>query len=217
LNVKHLANPDVATGIPWQVGTAEPCQANRDGIAVALSLDVSRRRRFGVREPCSRFRPGSHASGQCGAHHTLDAPLISLCARVECGAKGSCRRPGYMGGTNVDIIIRRAWLGYRKRQHGCRTPRFGCAERRLRDGNVQTPCHGMAVATSRTPQRFPGSIGTQGAVGVGARPDSADSTEGSADSTSLCLPNEQIPSAASFVPWCLRGNILQKTRGTYRQ
>jgi len=25
--------------------------------------------------PCSRFRPRSHASGQHGAHHTLDAHL----------------------------------------------------------------------------------------------------------------------------------------------
>ena len=32
--------------------------------------------------------------------------------------------------TEVDIIVRRAWLGYGKREHGSRTPRFGCAERR---------------------------------------------------------------------------------------
>jgi len=54
---------NVATGFPWHVATAAPWS----GVWTFV-----RRRRLGVRQPCCRFHPGSHASGYHDGHQVLD-------------------------------------------------------------------------------------------------------------------------------------------------
>ena len=84
---------------------------------------IVRRRRLGVRQPCCRFHPGSHASGQRGNHYELVSAQRHRVLAVTMQRRGrrdnSSMLPPHrfrMHRIRVDVIVRRAWLGYGKRQ-----------------------------------------------------------------------------------------------------